>query len=39
MTFGFSLGYASYRFDFGYVSAGEGHPLTDTMIFCFMLGI
>lgn len=39
MTFGFSLGYASYRFDFGYVSAGEGHPLTDTMIFCFVLGI
>ncbi|MFH1861768.1 MAG: PorV/PorQ family protein, partial [bacterium] len=33
VTFGFSLAYSSYRFDFGYVSAGEGHPLTDTMMF------
>ncbi len=39
LTFGFSLAYSSYRFDFGYVSAGEGHPLTDTMMFSLNLGI
>ncbi len=39
MSFGFSLGYSSYRFDFGYISAGEGHPLTDTMIFTLNLGL
>ncbi|MCX6640178.1 MAG: PorV/PorQ family protein [bacterium] len=39
ITFGFSLAYSSYRFDFGYVSAGEGHPLTDTMMFSLTLGI
>jgi hypothetical protein len=39
VTFGFSLAYSSYRFDFGYVSAGEGHPLTDTMMFSLTLGI
>jgi len=39
VTFGFSLAYASYRFDFGYVSAGEGHPLTDTMMFSLNLGL
>ncbi len=39
VTFGFSLAYSSYRFDFGYVSAGEGHPLTDTMMFSLNLGI
>ncbi len=38
-TFGFSLAYSSYRFDFGYISAGEGHPLTDTMMFSLNLGI
>ncbi len=39
VTFGFSLAYSSYRFDFGYVSAGEGHPLTDTMMFSLTLGL
>lgn len=39
LTFGFSLAYSSYRFDFGYVSAGEGHPLTDTMMFSLTLGL
>ncbi len=39
LTFGFSLKYSSYEFDFGYVSAGEGHPLTDTMMFSLSLGI
>ncbi len=38
-TFGFSLAYSSYRFDFGYVSAGENHPLTDTMMFSLNLGL
>ncbi|TKJ41805.1 hypothetical protein CEE37_04350 [candidate division LCP-89 bacterium B3_LCP] len=39
LSFGFSLKYSSYEFDFGYVSAGEGHPLTDTMMFSLSLGI
>jgi len=39
VSFGFSLAYSSYRFDFGYISAGEGHPLTDTMMFSLNLGI
>ena len=30
-TFGVSLKYSSYRFDFSYLTAGENHPLTDTM--------
>jgi hypothetical protein len=30
-TFGVSLKYSTYRFDFSYLSAGENHPLTDTM--------
>lgn len=30
-TFGVSLKYASYRFDFSYLTAGTNHPLTDTM--------
>lgn len=30
-TFGVSLQYSSYRFDFSYLTAGENHPLTDTM--------
>lgn len=39
ITFGASLQYAVYRFDFSYVSAGEGHPLTDTMRFSLSLGL
>jgi len=30
-TFGISLRYSSYRFDFSYLTAGANHPLTDTM--------
>jgi len=30
-TFGVSLKYSSYRFDFSYLTAGQNHPLTDTM--------
>jgi len=39
LSFGFSLAYSSYRFDFGYINAGEGHPLTDTMMFSLNLGL
>jgi hypothetical protein len=39
MTFGFSLAYSSYRFDFGYISAGKESPLTNTMIFSLNLGL
>ena len=30
-TFGISLKYSSYRFDFSYLTAGTNQPLTDTM--------
>ncbi len=39
LTFGASLQYSVYRFDFSYVSAGEGHPLTDTMRFSLSIGL
>ncbi len=32
-TFGAGLQYSNYRFDFGYVAAKEGHPLSDQMRF------
>ena len=32
-TFGAGLQYSNYRFDFGYVAAEEGHPLSDQMRF------
>lgn len=38
ITFGASLKYSLYRFDFSYVSAGEGHPLQDTMRFSLTIG-
>ncbi|MBS1262364.1 MAG: hypothetical protein MAG453_01715 [Calditrichaeota bacterium] len=38
ITFGASLKYSTYRFDFSYVSAGEGHPLQDTMRFSLSIG-
>ncbi len=38
LTFGASLQYSLYRFDFSYVAAGEGHPLTDTMRFSLSIG-
>jgi len=37
-TFGASLRYHLYRFDYSYVSAGEAHPLTDTMRFSLSIG-
>ena len=38
ITFGASLKYSLYRFDFSYVAAGEGHPLQDTMRFSLSIG-
>ena len=32
-TFGAGLKYSAFRFDFGYVAAEQGHPLSDTMRF------
>lgn len=34
-TFGAGIKYSLYRIDFGYMAAGKGHPLTDTMRFSF----
>lgn len=31
LSFGVSLQYSVYRFDFSYLNAGENHPLSDTM--------
>jgi hypothetical protein len=36
---GAGLKYSLYRLDFGYISAGEGHPLSDTMRFSLTFGI
>lgn len=38
-TAGFSLQYGAYRFDFGYMTAGENHPVTDTMRFSLTVGL
>lgn len=38
-TFGAGLRYASLGLDFGYISAGEGHPLSDTMRFSLSLDL
>jgi len=32
-SFGAGLQYSNFRFDFGYVAAEQGHPLSDTMRF------
>ncbi|MEJ2628485.1 MAG: hypothetical protein P8078_08010, partial [bacterium] len=37
-TFGAGLQYNTYRFDFAYVAAEKGHPLSDTMRFSLSLG-
>ena len=37
-TFGAGLQYNEYRFDFAYVAAEKGHPLSDTMRFSLSLG-
>jgi hypothetical protein len=39
LSFGAGLKYSLYRMDFGYVSAGENHPLSDTMRFSLTIGI
>jgi len=36
-TFGAGLKYSLYQFDFGYIAAGQGHPLSDTMRFAFTI--
>ena len=38
-TAGFSVQYGVYRFDFGYMTAGENHPVTDTMRFSLTFGL
>ncbi|HNR66812.1 MAG TPA: PorV/PorQ family protein [bacterium] len=38
ISFGAGIQYHKYRFDFGYVSADEGHPLSNTMRFSLTLG-
>ena len=38
-TAGFSLQYNVYRFDFGYMTAGKDHPVTDTMRFSLTFGL
>jgi len=38
-TFGISLQYSSYRFDFSYMTAGTNHPLTDTMRYSLSIGL
>ena len=37
-TFGFGLRYHLYQLDFGYIAAGEGHPLSDTIRFSLQIG-
>ena len=37
-SFGAGLQYARYRFDFAYVAAEQGHPLSDTMRFSLTVG-
>ncbi len=38
LTIGAGLRYSIYQFDFGYISAGENHPLSDTMRFSLTIG-
>ncbi|MFQ5636928.1 MAG: PorV/PorQ family protein [bacterium] len=38
VTIGAGLRYSIYQFDFGYISAGENHPLSDTMRFTLTIG-
>jgi len=37
-SFGAGLTYMTYRFDFAYVAAEQGHPLADTMRFTLTIG-
>jgi long-subunit fatty acid transport protein len=38
LTVGAGLRYSIYQFDFGYISAGQNHPLSDTMRFSLTIG-
>jgi hypothetical protein len=38
MTFGAGIRYDIYGFDFSYISAAEGHPLSDTIRFSLLIG-
>ncbi len=38
LTIGAGLVYSIYQFDFGYISAGDSHPLSDTMRFSLTIG-
>ncbi len=38
LTIGAGLKYSIYQFDFGYISAGDNHPLSDTMRFSMTIG-
>lgn len=38
ITYGASFQVSTYRFDFSYISAGKGHPLTDTLRLSLSLG-
>jgi hypothetical protein len=38
-TFGVSLKYSTYRFDFSYLTAGQNHPLTDTMRYSLSVNL
>lgn len=38
LTFGAGLRYSIYQFDFGYIAAGEDHPLNDTLRFSLTIG-
>lgn len=39
ITYGASFKVSTYRFDFSYISAGKGHPLTDTMRLSMTIGL
>jgi len=38
LTLGAGLKYSIYQFDFGYISAGDSNPLSDTMRFSLTIG-
>lgn len=38
LTYGATFAISSYRFDFSYIQAGKGHPLTDTMRLSLSIG-
>ena len=38
LTFGAGIRYDIYGFDFSYISASDGHPLSDTIRFSLLIG-